>query len=124
MGLLDTQLQSDAAFLMADVDAVPGSEAVTYTKPDGTTRSINAVVNRNPPSRITPNGEMVTVSMLVTVANDATYGITSAEVDARGADKITLPERMGQTAKAFSVYVPDAGTGSWHNAGFLTLELR
>jgi hypothetical protein len=124
MGLLNSQLQADAAFIMADVDAIPGSEEVVYTKPDGTTRTINAVVQRDPPGRVTPGGELVLPKLSVTVANDATYGITSAEVDARGADRITVAERIGQTAKAFAVYVPEAGAGPWHNAGFLTLELR
>lgn len=108
---------------MADADQIPGAEAVTYVKPDGTTRSIYAIVQRDPPARVAPSGEIVMPKLVVQVANSATYGITSSEVDAHGADKISVPERMGQAAKSFSVYVPES-SGSWHNAGFLTLELR
>lgn len=124
MSLLDSQLASDAAFLMADVDAIPGSEPVVYKKRTGATHNINAVVDRNPPQRVRPDGTLDTPRMTVRVANHATYGITATEVDAQGADVLTIADRVGGTAQDFPIYVPDPTRGGWQNAGFLTLELR
>ena len=96
MGLLDTVLANDAAFL-ADIDEF--GESISYIKRDGTTRAIVGIVVRNVLRRIAgaPTPQPISPWIEVTVRNDATYGISTAEIDC-GADAISLPRRIGESA--------------------------
>ena len=69
-------------------------ESVTYNPRAGGARVITAIVTRNPPAPVgAPDGAMLP-SLIVTVENDSTSGISSAEIDC-GDDTITLAERVG-----------------------------
>jgi hypothetical protein len=99
-------------------------EPITYTPKGGAARSINAIVDRNPPERINVRGDIVTPKMTIMVANDATAGISSAELDAYGNDKVTVALRIGGVAQEFGVYLPDASAGNFMDAGMITLDLK
>lgn len=116
MNLLNEMMAADAAFLMAD-DGF--AEAVIYTPRNGTARTINAIVDRNPPALATSPGDPMPL-MTVSVANNATTGISSAELDV-GGDTITVAYRIGRTAKSYQIHLPDGVT---HDRAILNLELR
>ena len=101
------------------------SEPVIYTpsSPSGgnPTRTIQAVIQRNPPATVSGNPNYITPKMIVVVANSATEGIASATMDT-GGDTITVAYRPGETAVAYRIHLPD-GTGSM-DAALLTFELR
>lgn len=85
-------------------DALPDlltehGEAVTYKPNGGGSRSIDAIVNRNPPaaSEAASQGLIAPGRMLLTVENDATSGISTDEIDT-GGDKVTVALRVGGTA--------------------------
>ena len=80
-------------------------------------RSIKAVVIRNQVSVFNPDEQILT-EFEVRVANDATTGITSAELDT-GGDQILLAPRVGETARKVSVqYMTE------HDEGMLVLTCR
>lgn len=70
------------------------SETVTYYPQGGGSREIQAAVDRGVVSDI-PGGRTPMAMMLIT--NDATLGITSAELD-RGGDRIGYPVNIGEDA--------------------------
>lgn len=107
-----------AAFI--DADAM-GGESVTYTKTDGTTRTITVIVDRRPPAKSDSMGQIITPMALVHVRNDATYGIAASEVDV-GGDTITLAMRPGATAVAHQIQWADGSPQI--DAGMLTFEIR
>jgi hypothetical protein len=98
------------------------AEVVTYTKKTtGATRSIYAIIDRNPPDRIAGSEQAPTSpKMRAIVKNDATTGIAATElIDAR--DTITVAYRLGTTAKPYTIRLaPIMGT---QDAATLTLEL-
>ncbi len=98
MSFFDTMRQDDAVNIFNNADEF--AEAVVYTKQNGTTRNINVQVWRMPPEQ----GETKTHRMRISVANSATYGITSAEVVPE-ADTITVAYRPGGTAKAYTLHL-------------------
>lgn len=61
-------------------------------------RSILAVVERLAITVLTQDGDVVAPVWNIHVANDATYGITSEELDT-GGDQIEFPPRDGETAE-------------------------
>tara|TARA_R100000808_G_scaffold25080_1_gene61485 strand:+ start:5722 stop:6678 length:957 start_codon:yes stop_codon:yes gene_type:complete len=67
-------------------------EVIQYVPASGSARSIKAIVDRDPPAQAGPSG--FGTSMTITVANDATIGITPQQADA-GGDSIDVPARMG-----------------------------
>lgn len=73
-------------------------EPVTYKPKGGGSRSILAIIDRNPPAEIPgmPAGAHSSM-MIATVANDETDGIGSSEVNC-GGDKVELSVRIGETA--------------------------
>lgn len=77
-------------------------EPVVYYRGDGVERSINAMVTRDPLTIIAELGDTLGVSIIVEVRNDATYGITSSEVDT-AVDQIGVPLRNGEAAIPRSV---------------------
>jgi hypothetical protein len=88
-------------------------------------RTIRAVVDRKPPEQIAEIGSNVQAKMVLVVRNvqaavadDSFGGISSDELDT-GGDTLTLPERVGGTARAFRiVQLID------HDDGMLTLGVR
>jgi hypothetical protein len=119
MGLLDDMLKADSA-VFVDTDGF--GEQVTYSPLNGTPRTINAIVNRQPPEVYSGSGEVLTPLMSILVRNDATYGISSATLNANGNDRVTVAERIGGTAKSYGVYLPE--NGGTHDVGMLELYLR
>lgn len=78
---------------------MPGYELVVYTKADGTSRQIAAIVERQTPQN-QDWGEPQIIE--VTVANDATAGVTASQID-YGGDTITLAVRAGGTPEAVPI---------------------
>ena len=103
MTLHDTIL-ADASVVFTSTDDF--AEWVVYTPHQKfgqavpTPRSIKAVVIRDQITSL--DGDTVSPVWQVHVANDATLGISSAELDL-GGDKITLPPRDGLEAKSRSI---------------------
>jgi hypothetical protein len=120
MGLLDDVIAADSA-LFVDDDVF--GESIVYIPFGGAERTINAVVNRNPPEKDFASGNELP-QLTIVVRNDATYGISSGELDAKGADRVMVSRRIGQTAESFGVYLPDKGDNMTHDVGMLTLILR
>lgn len=85
---------AEAAFDSAD--SMTPSEEVTYNPNGGTSRAIQAIVER-PDAEI--HGNARTPVAIITVLNDATDGIASTEIDV-GSDTITMAPRFGNTAEA------------------------
>ncbi len=88
------------------VGLVPGAEQIVYTPlATGTPKTIWAVVDRAPPKK---DSEAFSVSTLntvqVTVANDATLGITSVDT---GGDMVTLSLKLGDVARNVKVRWPE-----------------
>ena len=89
----DDQTETDASVFLDTF-----GETVTYYPSGGGTRSIDAVVSRDPIGRLdgAPHGK--TQHIVVSVANDSSIGISSSEIDT-GKDKIELVYRIGETAQ-------------------------
>ena len=102
MGLIDDAMATDAAFAFMDSDTF--AEAVTYLPATGGSRSINAVVFRDPPETPgeNPGGNTLMRMVEVYVYNDTTSGIGAAELNL-GGDKITVTDRLGKTAENLSI---------------------
>lgn len=102
MGLLADVMAADNAGVF-DTDAF--GETVTVRLPDGSTRSITAIVNRD----VAPTGDeealQIQEIMLVAVANDSSAGIASTEFDA-GRWQIDLAYRPGETARTYLLGAP------------------
>jgi hypothetical protein len=122
MSAFNDMLAADAVNVFANPTEF--GESGTFTPRGGTPRTIGAVVDRNPPERINARGEFVTPKMTITVANDATTGISSADLDAYGNDKFAIPLRIGGVAQVFGVYLPDSSAGNFMDAGMITLDLK
>ena len=74
------------------------AETVTYTKRAGGTRSILAIIDRDP-----PEDDMGTTrpKLMAIVANNATTGILSSELDS--GDTMTVAYRKSATAVAYKL---------------------
>lgn len=82
-----------------------GGETITWTAPDGTTRSIVALVDRRPPTRADGSGIIMQPQAEIDVRNDSTYGVSATETLQRGS--FTIAERRGgATTKTFLVTDP------------------
>lgn len=85
-------------------------EQVTYTPLGGVARTINAVVDRNPPDEIDGvPGSGATGVVRVFVRRHATLGTTSVNT---GGDSFSIAPRYGGTARPFkvvSIVSQDAG---------------
>ncbi len=111
MGLLEDQIEDDAIMSFLDVDGfaetvvyVPGSQLANYNATPRTYagRSISAVVRRMVPEAAFGIRQDVQPRLLVIVANSATLGISSSELDT-GGDKLILPYRIGEAASMHPV---------------------
>jgi len=97
------------------------AETVTYYPhrfgTAATPRSIKAVIVRNQVATFNPD-EQIVPEFEVRVANDATTGISSTELNT-GGDKIKLAARVGETATKRSIqYLTE------HDEGMLVLVCR
>ena len=99
MGLLQDQFLADNAGIF-DLDGF--AESVTYTPLGGSLRTIHAVIERHPRDRMSQSGELWKPSVVVSVANDSTTGISSADTNTVGG-VINIAIRLGQTAKALTI---------------------
>ena len=100
--------------ILADDDASPAEE-ITYTPATGTARTVRALVLRR---QTADYGNSVAPVLSVSVANDATSGISSTEINV-GSDTITVAERPGATAVARNM-----GRLLTINSAYMTIELR
>ena len=91
------------------------TEQVTYRPDGGDAREITALVDREPRDE-TLNASVPVIRL--TVLNDATKGITPAELDL-GADRISVAEKIGGTAISRNISQIAA-----QDAEFLTIEVR
>lgn len=101
---LAARIASDATDVFLNSDHF--AETVTYyphrmIPTAGLSRTIKAVVIRNPVSRFNAD-EQIMPEYEVRVANDSTYGISSSELNT-GGDQISLPARIGETASRRSI---------------------
>lgn len=119
MSFFNDCLQSDAVYSFIDPDGI-GAEAIVYRPKGGTPRTINAVVTRNPPQD--SSAGIVQPLLEISVANHATLGISSADVD-YGGDSVTLSDRIGGPTRSYKLHRPSTGQTD-HDAGMLTVELR
>lgn len=83
----------------------PFSEPVTYRPRTGAARAIQASLVRNPPATPAELSRGFTPSMMITVLNDATRGISAAELDT-GGDAILLAQRLGDATSAAILLPP------------------
>ena len=74
-------------------------EAVQYTPRGGAARDIRAVVDRNPPAVMDGLALGITPLAIISVANSATTGISTAEIDT-GGDTISYAPRLGEAPQA------------------------
>lgn len=90
---LKDSIQSDAVsvFLSADEFA----ETVVYNPHGGGSRTILAVVDREPPSILDNAGNVLSLSFMVYVANSATEGIAATQIDV-GGDKLQISAMTGE----------------------------
>lgn len=117
-------MKADASSVFANPNDF--GETATIVFVDGTTRAVNVIVDRHPAERIDANGMAYTPTMIVHLANDATTGISSAELDASGVTKMLIAERIGGTPALFGIYpgfADDQGR-TWMDNGMLKLELK
>ena len=113
MTIIDTAM---AAALPAMMHSF--GETVSYTPAGGEAREITAAVRRQPPGPVEGMPAGRGPQLTIAVANDATTGISSSELDT-GGDTVTVAVRVGQTPKVRAI----VGIVS-HNAAQMVLELR
>jgi len=118
MSLAD-RIVTDAGTVFLNSDHF--AESVTYYPQRfgtaATPRVISAVVTRNQVATFNPD-EQIVPEFEVRVANDATTGISSAELNT-GGDQIKLAVRIGETATRRSIqYMTE------HDEGMLVLICR
>ena len=78
---------------------------------DLTERQITALVNRQPVDDLGDAPVGTAPRLIVNIRNDATYGISSSEIDL-GRDKVLVPVRLGEAAqkrKLSKILSQDAG---------------
>lgn len=83
-----------SVFLSADEFA----EAVVYSPRNGGSRTILAIVDREPPALMDDAGNMLALSFMLYVANSQTEGITAQEIDV-GGDEILVAARVNDVQK-------------------------
>lgn len=71
-------------------------EKLLYRKSGGTSRPIEAIVNRNGIQTIGDDGQVRVHGLVVAVMNQTQKGFTSAEVDT-GTDEIFVARRVGES---------------------------
>ena len=92
---LKQSIESDAISVFLSTDEF--AEIVTYHPRGGGSRTINAIVDREPPSLMDDAGNVLALSFMLYVANSLTDGITADEIDT-GGDTISIKSRVTNTA--------------------------
>ena len=65
-------------------------------------RNVNAMVQRDGAELLTETGDTSAEMLIVRVLNDATTGISSAEIDT-GGDEISISPRVGEPTRRMSI---------------------
>jgi hypothetical protein len=94
MSLKDS-IKNDAITVFLSNDEF--AEQATYKPRSGGSRTILAIVDREPPSLLDDVGNVVALSFVVYVKNDATTGIHESELDT-GGDKVEVMYRGSKTS--------------------------
>lgn len=94
-------------------------ETVVYRPQAGGTRTIAAIVEREPAAiqKAVPGAQ--NIRLLLTVANDATRGIATSEFRPQ-TDRVSVAYRRGGTAEEFQI----VGEPVWQDAGMVQYLLR
>lgn len=93
----DDILETDAAAF-----SELGEETITYRKASGTTRSIGAIIDREP-NEMPAGGQIGLIAgPEISVENSLTTGVTPGELDV-GSDQFLLAAKKGGTATYFRV---------------------
>ena len=87
---------------MAAANLVTFGEAVTYVKASAATRSITALVDRNPAQPLSEPPSGIRPLTTVAVLNSATLGISASELET-STDTIKFAKRVGGTAESWSI---------------------
>lgn len=90
---LRESIASDAVSVFLSSDEF--AETVVYNPHGGGSRTILAIVDREPPSIMDDAGNVVGLSFMVYVANNATSGIAATEIDT-GGDRLQVSAMTGQ----------------------------
>jgi len=90
-------LKTDAAGLFADF-----GESIVYRPLAGKPRSVEAVVDRQPPAPIDGSPGGIRPAMIVVVRNDEQTGIGSREIDT-GGDRMEIVPRVGEKPIEFRI---------------------
>lgn len=95
------------------------SETVTYKPRSGGARTIEAIVDRDPPAIYDAAGQVALPSAMIEVANSCTGGISSKEIDT-GGDSVLLSLRFGEVPpRQFTIMQV-----VYHDEGMLRLALK
>jgi hypothetical protein len=84
------------------------AEAIVYYFAVGGSRSINAIVDRNPPAIYDAAGTVVMPSFIVTIDNDCTTGVTRGEMNT-GGDEIELLAEYGDVQRTRLTVMMEVG---------------
>lgn len=104
-GAVAPSIEAESEFDIAAVAAVDDfldvfGETIIYYPLGGSPREITAIVKqRDLPAGLDGMPRGKSPIFIIQVANDATKGIASYEIDDSSHDKIGLPVRLGQTAQ-------------------------
>ena len=74
-------------------------ELVTYQLRSGGTRSVTAIIERNPPAIYSDTGDIVRMSFIIRIPNDAAEGVLASEVDT-GGDTVKIIRKLGDKVPA------------------------
>lgn len=85
-------------------------ESITYWPGTGSPRAITAIIDRDPPVIMDGAGNAVKPKATIQVANSASLGVLSREVDS-GRDEISYPVQIGSSPTRVSVSVLEASSG-------------
>jgi len=94
-------------------------ELITVLPPAGANRQIWAIVDREQPAEMPGIPNSKTTMTTIVVANNATTGISSGEIDIGKGWKVEISTRMGGAVKEKAVTAI-----VYHNAGLMKLKLR
>jgi hypothetical protein len=95
------------------------AETVTYLPRDGGSRTILAVVDREPPALMDEAGNVISLTYVIYVKNDKTDGISGEEVDT-GGDRVEIIWRLNKIFKKQCSIVKVQN----HDHGMLQIALR
>ena len=73
------------------------AEPVVYRFAGGGTRSIDAIIERNPPAIFDAAGQPMLFELIIRVTRDGTLGVLSSEIN-RGSDSVDVKKRVDDAA--------------------------